>query len=39
MGLVEFFVVALLSIGVMEEIVIPVGEATWENLQEAVNAD
>jgi hypothetical protein len=39
MGLVEMFVVALLSIGVMEDVVIPVGEATWENLQEAVNAD
>jgi hypothetical protein len=39
MGLVEMFVVALLSIGVMEDVVIPVGEATWENLQEVVNAD
>ena len=39
MGLVEMFVVTLLSLGVLEEVVIPVAETTWETVQEVVNAD
>lgn len=39
MGLIEMFVVTLVSLGVLEDVVVPVAEATWETVQEVVNAD
>lgn len=39
MGLVEMFVVTLVSLGVLEDAVVPVAETTWETVQEVVNAD
>lgn len=39
MGLVEMFVVTLVSFGVLEDVVVPVAKTTWETVQEVVNAD
>ena len=39
MGLIEMFVVTLVSLGVLEDVVVPVAETTWETVQEVVNAD
>lgn len=39
MGLVEMFVVTLVSLGVLGDVVVPVAETTWETVQEVVNAD
>lgn len=39
MGLIVMFVVTLVSLGVLEDVVVPVAETTWETVQEVVNAD
>lgn len=39
MGLIEAITVAFISIGVLEDIAIPVAGAAWEAIQEDTNAD